>query len=58
MYRIATKGYNEKDKIIIAKDYLIPFICKQVNFNEDDIIIPDETIKYIVDKLYRKGRWC
>ena len=48
MYRIQTKGYESKEKIIIAKNYLLPKIREQVNFREEDIIIPDETIQYIV----------
>jgi ATP-dependent Lon protease len=49
MYKIQTKGYEKKDKRIISKDYLIPKIAEQVNFKEEDIIIPDETIDYIVE---------
>ena len=41
MYRITTKGYNKKDKNIIAKNYLLPSICKQVNFEKDNIVIED-----------------
>ena len=47
MYRIQTKGYETKEKIIIAKKYLLPKIREQVKFNEEDIIIPDDTIEYI-----------
>lgn len=50
MYRIQTKGYNAKDKVIIAKKYLLPKIRAQVNFNETDIIIPDDVIEYIINK--------
>jgi ATP-dependent Lon protease len=50
MYRIQTKGYDAKEKVIIARKYLLPKIREQVNFNETDIIIPDETIEYIVNK--------
>ena len=50
MYRIQTKGYDLKEKTKIARDYLIPSIKKEVNFNEDDIKINDETIKHIIDK--------
>jgi ATP-dependent Lon protease len=50
MYRIQTKGYNSKDKVIIAKKYLLPKIRAQVNFNETDIIIPDDVIEYIINK--------
>jgi ATP-dependent Lon protease len=48
MYRIQTKGYDAKEKLVIARDYLLPKIREQVNFNESDVIIPDETIQYIV----------
>lgn len=47
MYRIQTKGYETKEKIIIAKKYLLPKIREQVKFEEDQITIPDETLEYI-----------
>ena len=49
MYKITTKGYDKKEKNIIAKNYLLSTICKQVNFDEQNIIINDETIDYIID---------
>ena len=48
MYKIQTAGYEKKDKRIISRNYLIPKIIEQVNFKSEDIIIPDETIDYIV----------
>ena len=48
MYRIQTKGYEPDEKITIAKDHLLPTIREQVNFKEDDVILPDETLKYLV----------
>ena len=48
MYRIQTKGYETKEKITIARDYLLPKIREQVNFTPEDILIPDETLKYII----------
>ena len=56
MYRIQTKGYDVKEKTIIAKKYLLPKIREQVNFNEGDIVIPDDVIQYIVtnEKLTQK----
>ena len=48
MYRIQTKGYDTKEKLIIAKKYLLPKIREQVNFNDSDVVIPDDTISYIV----------
>ena len=47
MYRIQTKGYDKKQKNIIARDYLLPTIKQTVDFTSDDVIIPDETIDYI-----------
>ncbi|MDC1321264.1 AAA family ATPase [Flavobacteriaceae bacterium] len=49
MYKIQTAGYEKQDKRIISKDYLIPTILQQVNFKDEDIIIPNETIDYIVE---------
>ena len=50
MYRIQTKGYSDKEKLCIARDYLLPKIREQVKFAEEDVSIPDETIKHIVEK--------
>jgi ATP-dependent Lon protease len=49
MYKITTKGYDKKEKNIIAKKYLLSSICKQVKFDEENIIINDDTIDYIID---------
>jgi ATP-dependent Lon protease len=51
MYRIRTKGYETNDKVIIARKHLLPKIREQVSFNETDVVIPDETIKYIINRL-------
>jgi hypothetical protein len=48
MYRIKTKGYDQAEKVIIAKKYMLPKIREQVNFQEGDIVIPDEVIQYII----------
>jgi hypothetical protein len=48
MYRIQTKGYDAKEKTIIARKYLLPKIREQVCFTEEEVIIPDDTIQYIV----------
>jgi len=49
MYKISVKGYDVKEKIVIAKKYLLPKIYEQINFNKEDIIINDDIIKYIID---------
>jgi len=54
MYRIHTNGYTKKDKTQIAQKYLIPKIQTEVAFKPDQIIIPDETIDYIVEHHTQK----
>ena len=54
MYRIQTKGYTAAQKLFIAKDYLIPAIQSQVKFNNDDVVIPDETITSIINNHTEK----
>ena len=49
MYRIQTKGYNQKQKTAISSNYLLPKIREQVKFTKEDIVIPDATINYIID---------
>lgn len=56
MYRIQTKGYDAKEKLIIARNFLLPKIRDQVNFEEDAVIIPDETMKELIaNKSIMKG---
>ena len=54
MYRIQTKGYDQKEKTVIAQDYLVKSIQSQVKFKNDDIIIPDDIVKYIVEEHTEK----
>jgi ATP-dependent Lon protease len=49
MYRIKTKGYNQKEKTVISKNYLLPRIQEQVRFDSSQIIINDETIHAIIE---------
>jgi ATP-dependent Lon protease len=49
MYRINTLGYDMKQKTIICNQYLLPKIRKQVAFDDGMVIIPDNTIKYIIE---------
>jgi ATP-dependent Lon protease len=51
MYSIQTDGYKTDDKYIIARDYLIPKIEENVNFEKDQIIFPEETINHISNSL-------
>jgi len=54
MYRIMTKGYDQKQKTVISGNYLLPKIREQVKFTEEDIIIPQETIHHIIDEHCNK----
>ena len=56
MYRISTDGYVSKEKCVIANDYLIPKIQENVNFQDGQIIIPDDTITYMCDTLTDKEK--
>ena len=48
MYHIMTKGYEAKEKLIIAKDFLLPKIREQVAFKDDELIIPDDILIDII----------
>jgi ATP-dependent Lon protease len=50
MYRIYAKGYDRKEKTVIARDYLLPKIRQEVNFNPDDIVLSDEAIGHVIEK--------
>ena len=54
MYRINTGGYKNEQKCVIANKYLIPRIQKNINFQSDQIIIPDETKMYICNTFTDK----
>jgi len=55
MYKIQTKGYSLEEKTTIVNNYQLPVIYKQVNFQTEDITIPDETIKHIVNNYTKNG---
>lgn len=51
MYKIETKGYDAKEKATIAKIHLLPSIRKQIKFTEEELVISDEVISYIVQNF-------
>jgi len=55
MYRIQTKGYDAKEKVIIARNHLLPKIREQVNFSESEVEIPEETLNYIISNKALTG---
>lgn len=50
MITIHVKGYTTKEKLCIAKDYLIPAILNQYNLKSDDIIYPDDVLEFIISR--------
>ena len=48
MIRITTDDYDIKDKINISRKFLIPELCKDFNFKNDDLVFTDKIIKYII----------
>lgn len=51
MYKIETKGYDAKEKATIARIHLLPSIRKQIKFTEQELVISDEVIAYIVQNF-------
>lgn len=50
MQVIRTKGYETKDKIQIAQNYLLPEIYNIYDYIKEDIVFTDETITHIIEK--------
>lgn len=50
MIRIHAEGYTKKDKLTIAKDYIIPDIYEQFNINDDQIVIPEHVMSRIISR--------
>lgn len=51
MIVINVKGYNNPEKIVLAKDYLIPEILMQFNLKKGDIIFSDEVLIHIIENI-------
>jgi ATP-dependent Lon protease len=47
-------GYTQKQKTVISNNYLLPKIREQVKFHLGDIIIPDQTLQYIIENFCNK----
>ena len=54
MYRIHTKGYNKNEKCQIANNHMLPRIREQLKWSENDVIIEDDVLHYIIDN-YTQG---
>lgn len=54
MITINASGYSKKEKLIIAKDYIIPAIFKTFERNTTDIVFTDAIIEKIIDIVPRE----
>jgi len=54
MYKIETTGYKTKDKLIIAKDYLLPKIREEIKFTSESIVFSDDVLEYIINDFTEK----
>jgi len=50
MYVIRTKGFETKDKIQIAKNYLLPDIYESFNYTDTDITFTEEVLTNIISR--------
>ena len=48
LYKINTDGFNEKSKLTICQDYLLPKILEEYNFNSSDITITKDAVRNII----------
>ena len=51
MIVINVKGYNNAEKIVLARDYIIPEILLQYNLKKGDIIFKDDIITHIISNI-------
>ena len=45
---IKMKGFKSNDKIKIAKNYLLPELYSEYNFQPEDIVFPEEVLNHII----------
>jgi ATP-dependent Lon protease len=51
LIRIPLKGFSKENKILIAKDYLIPELCKNVGMELNDVIWEDDVLGHIITEF-------
>lgn len=49
IYQIEVPALSQKDKIVIAKDYLLPEILNKVGYEKDAITIDESEIVYLIE---------
>lgn len=51
---LETSGYSPKEKIVIARDHLVPSLQKQIGIEPGQILIPDDTVTYLIESVCEK----
>jgi hypothetical protein len=51
IYSIEVEGYNEKEKAAIALDYLFPKNLGNIGKPKSDLVVTDEVVRYLVQKV-------
>ena len=54
MITINVEGYTAKEKLMIAKNYLIDELLTKYNMKKGDIIFDDKLLEYIIDKIEKE----
>ena len=49
IYEVEFKQYNKKEKVIIARDYILPRILKSVGYQMDTLVFSEDILGYIVE---------
>jgi ATP-dependent Lon protease len=44
-------GYNEKDKLVILRNYVLPEILERLSFSKEDITLTESAAKYMITEF-------
>jgi ATP-dependent Lon protease len=51
VYAIHVSGYSEKEKVRIVADYLLPKVLQNIQLSKSDIILSDDVVQYLVQRV-------
>jgi ATP-dependent Lon protease len=54
MIKIYVEGYKNNDKLVIAKNYLIPDLFKDFNFEKNELEFDDNILEYLIEKIEKE----
>lgn len=49
IYEVQFRQYNAKEKVVIARDYVLPKILKSAGYRPDALTFTDEILQYIIE---------